>query len=163
VVDQQDHQSGFDPPVLKGIVENNYFKGRVFFQQKPDSSDPVGINGKINVGEFSVNLKRFIPDLGRCHIRRGRHKASRKSPVASAQHGSAVLFFEKPDEVFHMGSFSGATDSNIANADYGDVEFYGTQNFHVVQKISYSYDEAVHQGKGQKVFSQVPEHGPVRV
>jgi hypothetical protein len=34
VVNQQDHQSWFDPPVLKGIIEDDHFEGRILFQQK---------------------------------------------------------------------------------------------------------------------------------
>ena len=95
VVNKQNIDSWFYIPMLESIIKQYHvsFFCLLVSYQSFNAVTSFFINSHINVREFPLHLKRFVPDISDCRILVGKHKPFRLALVSPTKNGNLGLAF----------------------------------------------------------------------
>ena len=131
-------------------------------RQVLDTPCPFGIYCHCHLRVFLLDLIWFITNhLHRC-LRCSQYISATLALITPAQHGHIELVLQKSDEIFHMGGFACAANSDVTHGDDGYAVRLALQNTHIEEHIPEPHAQAVQPTQWQQFLidsDEIPLHG----
>ena len=148
VVDHDDVDLGFDVPVLETVVHDDHLDFGVFAAQAPDTLDAVLANHDRNLRELHLDHFGFVACHGIVHLWLHLEVSFGLAAVSARKHGYMHVSAQRSDDHFGHRGLAGPADSDVADADYGNVEMLTRTIEQLTYAVAYMSIQAEKSGVG---------------